>query len=901
MDSKRWKRINNIVDTALELEDEERTTYIEQECGGDAELKSQVTELLESIEKSETENFLEDAADFPQKLAADLADEDSASPLDASSLTGQQIGNYRIVELIDHGGMGSVYLAERADESYEQRVALKVLRRGMNTPENIERFRRERQILAKLDHPNIAKLLDGGVTEAGLPYLVMEYVEGTPLHEYCNEECLTVDQRLELFRTICRATQHAHANAIIHRDLKPSNILVRADGTVKILDFGIAKLLEPQDTGSTLYETRPGARLLTLGYAAPEQLEGPKVTTAVDTYTLGILLYELISGLHPFDLEGKGLSEIEQIIRTELPQSPSAKFRDLDEEKQREIAQQRNTTPSRLTGELEGDLDAIALKALRKEPEERYYSAEQFISDLKKRRKNQPVLARDDTFSYKTRKFFKRHQTGLTWVAVTLLVITAVAAYYTVQLSQQRDRARQEAEKAEEVTDFLVNVISRSNPYSSQQDVGLDVTLGTLLQEGRENINKTLEEQPAVRAELKTVMGEVYSQLGEYAAAESLLTDAIHIYDKVEPSPTVEKAEAIKMLGFMHQDNGDYQKAQELLKQALAAFEQTKGLMNREAAEIIARLGNLTWFNKGEFHSADSLLNKALTIEKKINPDNHLRIANVNNDLAAMKHGRGLLVEAKSYYSEAISGYRKLTETHANLAIILGNYAAVLLDMGEYDKAEKVQREALRMHREQAGEKSIDVALGLGRLGKIALEESDYSEADSLLNLSMEKASSIFGSTHPYIARLHLDLGRLAMHKQEFQKAKELMQKARSEYQKVYPEKHPRQSDPLLRLGMLHLELGNISDAESYFAQSLDIRNASYPPESWHVAEAQAYYGRLLHRTEQYEKAERMLSKSYENAMRIRGENDSFVDEIRTRLADCYRALGKNDKAEQYR
>jgi tetratricopeptide (TPR) repeat protein len=356
-----------------------------------------------------------------------------------------------------------------------------------------------------------------------------------------------------------------------------------------------------------------------------------------------------------------------------------------------------------------------------------------------------------------------------------------------------------------------------------------------------------------------------------------------------------DKAETLRMLAFLNQDEGNYKKAENLLQEAIETFKQTRdGPVNDDVAISLTRLGNLKWFNQGNFKAADSLLNKALVLEQEIHSDNHLHIANVNNDLAAMTHGRGLLTEAKPYYQAAIAEYRNLAGNHANLAIILSNYSALLLDMGDYTEAKNIQQEALQMHRKQTGEESIDVALGIGRLGKIALNQGNYQKADSLLNLSLNKTKNIYGKSHPYIARLHLDLGRLAMHRQKYQSAGNLMQQAHSEYQKVYPKKHPRQSDPLLRLGLLHSNLDNLDEAKSYFTKSLDIRKASYPIESWHVAEAQAFYGNYLLRTEEYEKAEKMLAKSYDNALRIRGKDDTFVKEIR-------RNLGKTDMTEKYK
>ncbi|PAU93636.1 hypothetical protein CK503_10805 [Aliifodinibius salipaludis] len=465
MDQKQWKKINDIVDTALDLNEKERATYIQEECEGNEQIKRQVTELLSSIEQSDTENYLEGLENYPRHLAREISEQETRK--NTSSLVGTTIDSYKLIELIGHGGMGSVFLGERADKAYTQKVALKLMRRGMDTPSNIARFKRERNILAKLNHPNIARLLDGGMTEEGLPYLVMEYVEGTPLYTYCDDNKLSLEKRLDLFKCICKAVHHAHNNAIIHRDLKPSNILITENGQVKILDFGIAKLLEPEDPDTKLFETQTGARILTLGYAAPEQVEHQTITTKTDIYTLGILLYELLTGVHPFDMDEKDLTEIEDLIRNKLPSKPSARYKELNTNQQHENARLRKLSADNLTHTLQGDLDAIVMKILRKEPEARYDAVTQLLEDLDRREQNRPIIAREDTFRYKTSKFFRRYKTPLSTAAGILLIIAGIIFYYSWQITQERNIAQTEAKKAEQVTSFLTDLIESNYPENA--------------------------------------------------------------------------------------------------------------------------------------------------------------------------------------------------------------------------------------------------------------------------------------------------------------------------------------------------------------------------------------------------------------------------------------------------
>lgn len=331
MDKREWEQIESIVDGALERHGKERMAYINDQCGDNKQLKKQVTEYLNAIEQSI--GFLEND-DVQKGLLIDDFIKDPNTP--ASSLIGEVIGNYKITKLIGYGGLGSVFLAKRADGKFQHQVALKVLRRGMDTPKNISRFQLKREILAELSHPNIAQLYDGGVTEDGLPYLIMEYIDGTPIDNYCNQQKLSLKQRLSLFEEICDAVQYAHNNLIIHRDLKPANIMVTETGVVKILDFGISKLIR-EDTGHTTSQTQESHQMLTPGYAAPEQLSQQSITTAIDNYALGGLLYKLLTGVTLFDLKDKSRSEIKSIITGKNPSLPSKRFQLIDESRQQEI------------------------------------------------------------------------------------------------------------------------------------------------------------------------------------------------------------------------------------------------------------------------------------------------------------------------------------------------------------------------------------------------------------------------------------------------------------------------------------------------------------------------------------------------------------------------------------
>src|SRR5438477_1944079 len=389
----RWKQIEAIFEQALELKANERAAFVQKSCTGDEELRREVESLLES--HATAGGFIDDRSLFISE--AGLKDGDEDVPV------GQLIGAYRIVRQIGRGGMGAVYLAERADEQYRRRVAIKVIKRGMDTDAVLRHFRKERQILADFDHPNIARLFDGGTTVNGLPYFVMEYIEGVPIDQHCTVSALSIEERLELFLQVCTAVSYAHCHTVIHRDVKPSNILVTSDGVPKLLDFGIAKMLQTTDSQESLV-TAAGLRPMTPEYASPEQVHGEPVTTASDVYALGVILYELLTGTSPYRLASRAPHNVERAITEQEPTKPSTAIRDRNSK-----SRPSRTGPFRNPKLLRGDLDNIVLMALRKEPEHRYQSVEDFSQDIRRHLESRPVLARKDTLIYRAAKFVRRN------------------------------------------------------------------------------------------------------------------------------------------------------------------------------------------------------------------------------------------------------------------------------------------------------------------------------------------------------------------------------------------------------------------------------------------------------------------------------------------------------------
>lgn len=416
---RRWDRVKQLFHAALAEPLDQRAAYLRQACGGDQSLRQEVERLLDN-------DCL--AGDFLEEPVAEAAAQ--ALMWERShAAEGRQIGPYRLLREIGCGGMGAVYLAERADAQYQKQVAIKLVRPGMDNQSVVDRFRHERQILAGLDHPNIAKLLEGGAGKDGMPYFVMDFIEGLPVDEYCDRNRLSIAERLELFRTVCSAVHYAHQNLVIHRDLKPSNILVSADGAPKLLDFGIARILTPSAESASAEVT---LRLMTPEYASPEQLQGLPVTTASDVYSLGMLLYRLLTGRSPYRLKSGLLSDYARAVCEDEPEPPSAAIHRADDNgaiTPEIISRARASQPDKLRRRLAGDLDNIVLMALRKEPQRRYASVEQFSEDIRRHLTGLPVIARKDTVAYRTAKFTQRHKAGVTAAALTLVILlTAIAA-----------------------------------------------------------------------------------------------------------------------------------------------------------------------------------------------------------------------------------------------------------------------------------------------------------------------------------------------------------------------------------------------------------------------------------------------------------------------------------------
>ena len=719
MDVARWTQVQTLFEAALDRDPSERDAFLQTACADDPDLLAEVRSLLAA--DANAHPLLDSLAIDAIALPADLLP-DGILPAE-----GERVGPYRIVQPLGRGGMGAVFLAERADGQFEQQVALKLIRGGPASGPIVRRFQSERQILARLQHPHIARLLDGGLTEDGQPYFAMEYVDGVPLDQYCEAHACSIDQRVQLMRTVCEAVQYAHRRLVVHRDLKPSNILVTGEGMVKLLDFGIAKMLTGDDDAladSALTQT--GHAVMTPAYAAPEQVCHAPVTTATDVYALGVVLYELLAGQRPFDLTGRSPAEIERIVGEQMPGAPSA------------------AAPPDRQRPLRGDLDTIVLKALRKEPERRYAAPEQLADDLQRVLDGHPVTAQPDTVGYRARKFLQRHRAGVVVAAAVFLLITALVSFYTVRLAEERDRAQREAATATQVSDFLQGLFAVSDPGES---AGEALSARALLDQGAARIERELADQPAVQGRMMQVMGEVYQNLGAFDAATPLLERSLALRRDALGMDHLDVATSLNSLAVLRQETGAYTTADSLFRAALAIQEERAGSRRSGRRGYTAQLGHAVHFRgttSGPTRSSNVPWPSArhssaqTTRKRRARSTRSPRCASTRMTWTGRRRSTGRRWMCGAHFEG----------DHPDVAMSLNNLAMVLRHKEPVRGGRGLYREALSMRERLYDGPHPDVAHTLNHLARLYYNQGDYAAAEPIARRALAMRIEVFGEEH---------------------------------------------------------------------------------------------------------------------------------------------------------
>jgi eukaryotic-like serine/threonine-protein kinase len=791
-DPQRWQVLEELFYAASDMEAVDRVGFLHRACGDDSALCEEVQSLLASSGES---------TQFLRRPVVEAAQQLSSS----TTLTGKRVGPYHVLQTIGEGGMGNVYLASRADETYDQKVAIKVVRGGFGQdPQMLRRFRTERQILANLNHPNIARLLDGGVTAEGLPYLVMDYVEGISIDDFCARNRLTTTGRLQLFQTVCAAVEYAHRNLIIHRDIKPANILVTPEGVPKLLDFGIAKLLDPETVDLTSAPTRATERVLTPEYASPEQVRGEPVTTAADVYGLGVLLYELLAGTRPFRVKTDNPFEVARVICEQIPPPPSAVSLDHPD----------FAPPDRR--KLKGDLDNIVLMAMRKEPERRYASATALSADVRAYLNGQPLQARTDTWSYRSGRFIQRHKPA---VAAAVIVMLALIGF-SIGMGLLATRAARERQIAERESQFLAHMFEASTPDQAR---GETITARMLLDKGAQQIDRELPSEPEVRASLLGTIAGAYRSLGLFDQASSLARRSYDLANKTLGEKDSETQNDLELLAELSRDKGQYSEAEPILTKLAAIRRKTLGENNPLVARTLGELGECFYWEAKD-DQAISILQQALAIDKRAGPDYG---AGDRNYLALALERKGDFDEARQFLQESVDINRRNPGIYSqDYAISLSNLGSALIDRGDLSGAESKLRESLAIRRKILGPGHPDLIYSLNNLGYVLLERGDWQPAEPYIKEALDISLLRLGANHPRVATEMNNWARVLQAKGNYVEARKNFQQALDIVQHSNRPATWPAAQITANLGLLYFDWGNYPAAEKYARQALEMRRS---------------------------------------------------------------------------
>ncbi|HET6568894.1 MAG TPA: tetratricopeptide repeat protein [Rhodothermales bacterium] len=870
MEAARWERMQALFHEALRLTSSSRKSFLEQSCEDDSELAADVLALLQADEAS-----------------GSLLDQDPArvahEMLDGPIMALRKIGPYRIQEVLGRGGMGVVFLAERDDIG--GRAAIKVLRDAALSPARRERFVREEQMLARLSHPSIARLYDADVLHDGTPYFVMEYVEGTSLLSYCAAHDYSIRERMGLFRAVCEAVQYAHRHAVVHRDLKPSNILVRQDGQVKLLDFGIAKQIESFDT--PVHQTQTGLRMMTPAYAAPEQLRGDTVGLYTDVYALGVVLYELLSGQLPFESDGLTPGQAEARILEQEPVKPSARAR-------RAAGGARRPLPGRSIAWAE--LDVLCLKAMHKEVERRYPTVEALIRDVDHCLKGEPLEARPDSLGYRAGKFLRRNWRPVSALALMVAMILGITVFYTVRLARARDAALEEAARTQRIQQFTLNLFEGGDASVGPADSLRVVTLlGRGVSEAR-----LLDEDPAIQAEMYQTLGGIYQKLGNFQDADSLLTDALALRRLRFGPDNPEVAGSLVALGLLRIEQAEFEEAEGLIRRGLDMNRRYLPAVHPAVVKAANALGRVLQ-EQGAYEQAIALLEETVrlqTARKATGGDLSASLI----ELANIHYYAGHYAASDSLNRLALVMNRKLYGArHPLVADVLINLGAVQFEWGHYGEAERFYRQALEINLAFYGPDHPEIASDLTMLSRAFIFQERDEEALGMLRRALQIRERVYGTEHPSVASTLNELGTIAMKQGDLPAAVAYYNRMAAIYRAAYGDEHYLVGIALSNLATVYMRSGSYGRAEPLFRGVIDRFTETLSPDHLYTGIARIKLGHVLVKQERYEDAASQLLAGYEILARDTDPSVSWLQSARKDLVTVYEVLGDSEKAQAFR
>jgi len=871
MDADRWRRIQAVFHQASGLPQDEWDEFLRSTCGADAELAGEVRSMLRR-----------DAAS--SLLDQDLASTTAAVLGPAEPLLTRQFGPYRVVRLLGEGGMGVVYLADRAD--LDARVAVKVLRDASLSPSRRERFLSEQRTLAQLNHPAIARIYDAAVLPDGTPYFVMEYIDGVPLVQYCRSGHCSVEHRLRLFRDVCEAVRHAHGHAVIHRDLKPSNILVKQNGSVHLLDFGIARQIEDLDL--KVDQTITGLRLLTPAYASPEQVRGERVGVGTDVYSLGVILYELLAAEPPFNLSNLTPVEAAAVIVRHSPEKPSAVVG--------RAGPGRDGDAFALPRAAWADLDVLCLTAMHRDPQRRYASVEALLRDIDHYLHGEPLEVRPDRLGYRFAKFVRRNRTAVAAAVAAFLILAGMSAIFAVRLTKARDAAVAEAARTQRIQKFMASLFQGGDP-SAGPDNNLRVL--TLLDRGMQQA-QALKGDPEAQAELYDTLGGLYENLGKLDTANALLSDSLGLRRAVFGNDSPQVGEALVALGRLRDDQARLPEAEGLIRQGLDIENRHLAPGHPEITQATTALGKVLE-DRGFYDAAIQVLTRATRNQPAgaaIAPD----LADTFYELANCHFYAGHYGKAEDLNQRLLPVYRALHgPDHPRVADVLVNLAAVRHDQTRYAEAEKLERQALRIVENWYGESSPVTASDLTMLARTLVFEDRYGEATQLLRRSLAIKMNIFGPVHPSVASSLNELGNTAVREHKYDDAEQYFTRMASIYHAIYGDRHYLVGIATSNLAGAYAGKQEWPRAEALLRQAIGIFMQAQSPTHINTGIARTKLGHVLLAEKQYRAAEAESRAGYDILVGQIAPTASWLMNARKDLVEEYDALNAPGDARRFR
>ena len=824
------------------------------------------------------------------------------------------IGPYRLLRRLGDGGMGEVWLAEQTHP--RRQVALKLIRAALDTAAHfVARFEAERQALAVMDHPAIAKVFDGGATPECGPYFVMEYVRGDPITAYCDRQQLSTRERLDLFLQVCDGVQHAHQKGIIHRDLKPSNILVTLlDGrpVTKIIDFGVAKAVAQPLTDRTMYT----ALVMLIGtpeYMSPEQAEmtGQDIDTRTDVYALGVILYELLTGVLPFDarrLRAQGFDAMRRTIREVEPPRPSAR---VTPTKATDAPEKLRAGGVALGRELRGDLDWITLRALEKDRTRRYGSAAELAADVRRHLEHLPVLASPPSVPYRMGKFVARHRLGVAVAAMLLGLLVAFAATTALQarrIAQERDRANQEAAVARAINDFLTRDLLAQAGAGAQAStsarVDPDLTVRTALDRAAQRIAGKFEGQPLVEASIRETIGGTYQELGLYANSQSQLERALELRRQALGAEHLDTLRSARRLGELYALQANFDEAESLLTSVVATARRRLGDRDPETLTAMNILAAL-YQRRGRYAEAEPLYAEALERLKAVLGDEHPVTLETMGNLASLYRAQNKYSQAEPLYMSANAIRRRvLGDDHPETLLGMSTLAALYVVQGRFAEAEALMTSTLEGRRRVLGEDHPSTLVTMNNLGVMYLAQRRYADAESLFSRVLDTQRRVLGDAHPDTLTSMLNIGLIHLRRDEYLQADGLLTRVLDERRRVLGPQHVNTLIALVTLGSLRIEQGRYQEADSLLREAVAAAETA-DANGWRRYQSQSVLGASLLRQGKYAEAEPLLIGGYrgmiERQASIPAQNRDALEEGRQWIVQLYRAWGKPEQLAEWR